>query len=154
MTTSPTTLDVERLCRDLVREAPDAIVLADAGGAIRLWNRGAERIFGFSAAEALGRSLDIIIPEKQRERHWSGYRSVMETGRSRYADGELLAVPAIRKDGSRLSIEFTIVPIAGADGALIGLGAILRDVTRRFEEMKSLRAQLAARQRATPADPA
>jgi PAS domain S-box-containing protein len=135
--------ELERICGILVREAADAIVVADAAGTIRLWNRGAERIFGFTAAEAVGASLDLIIPERQRARHWEGYETVMRSGRSRYADGQLLAVPALRKDGARISIEFTIVPLRGADGTLEGLGAILRDVTARFEETKALRAAAA-----------
>jgi PAS domain S-box-containing protein len=137
-------LDFDRLCRDLVREAPDAIILADADGVIRLWNRGAERIFGFSETDAVGQSLDIIIPANLRARHWSGYREVMRTGQSRYGAGELLAVPAIRKDGSRLSLEFTIIPLAAPEGGLAGVAAVLRDVTKGFEEIKALRAQLAA----------
>jgi PAS domain S-box-containing protein len=144
MADSDDAMDLDRVCRDLVHEAPDAIIVSDARGVIRLWNRGAERIFGFSAGEATGQSLDIIIPENLRARHWSGYREVLRTGRSRYAAGELLAVPAVRKDGSRVSLEFTIVPMATSGGGLIGFAAILRDVTKRFEEMKTLRAQLAA----------
>jgi PAS domain S-box-containing protein len=125
--------------RTLAREAADAIVYADAEGLIRFWNRGAEAIFGFFEAEALGRSLDLIIPERLRERHWAGYRETMRTGKSRYAAGELLAVPALRKDGGRISIEFTILPFRDASGAMAGIAAIMRDVTRTFEELKALR---------------
>lgn len=134
----------EGFFRALAREAPDAIVYADAEGRIRFWNRGAEAIFGFTEAEALGRSLDIIVPERQRERHWAGYAATMQTGKTRYGAGELLAVPALRKDGSRISIEFTIVPFRNASGAMAGIAAIMRDVTRRFEELKALRKQLAS----------
>src|SRR6201982_3281440 len=94
----------------LVSGMSDAIVYADAEGVIRVWNRGAARIFGFAEAEAVGRSLDIIIPENLRERHWQGFRATMRTGQSRYSDGQLLSVPAVRKDGTRISVEFTIVP--------------------------------------------
>ena len=131
--------DLERFFRVLVETAPDAVVYADKAGTIGFWNRGAERIFGWSAAEAEGCSLDIIIPESLRARHWDGYRQTMATGRSRYGAGDLLAVPAIRKDGARISVEFTIVPFHGPDGAMEGIAAILRDVTARFEEMKALR---------------
>ena len=131
--------------RKLAAEAPDAIVFADAEGVIRFWNKGAERIFGFTAEEAVGQSLDIIIPEKLRARHWAGYRQVMASGRSRYGAGELLAVPGIRKDGSRLSLEFTILPFRAADGDIAGIAAILRDVTERFEEMQRLRKEAAGR---------
>ena len=128
----------------LVQDAPDAIVYADAEGVIGFWNRGAERIFGFTAAEAVGQSLDIIIPENQRARHWAGYRAVVKSGASRYGAGDLLAVPGLRKGGERISLEFTIVLFHGDDGRLCGIAAILRDVTRRFAEMKELRRQLAA----------
>lgn len=133
-----------RLFEMLVQNAPDAIVYADAEGIIRFWNRGGERIFGFTAAEAAGQSLDIIIPENQRARHWEGYRAVMKSGQTRYGAGDLLAVPGLRKAGERISLEFTIVPIHGDDGRLCGIAAILRDVSKRFAEMKELRRQLAA----------
>jgi PAS domain S-box-containing protein len=135
------------LFETIVRTAADAIVYADATGAIRFWNAGAERIFGYAAGEAIGRSLDLIIPEKLRSRHWEGFRQVMATGNSRYGAGDLLAVPAQRKDGTRISVEFTIVPLRDAAGKMRGMAAILRDVTQRFTEMKALREQLAA---ATP----
>lgn len=133
-----------RLFEKLVQDAPDAIVYADSEGIIRFWNRGAERIFGFTAAEATGQSLDIIIPENQRARHWEGYSRVMKGGASRYGAGDLLAVPGLRRGGERISLEFTVVPLHGDDGKLCGIAAILRDVTKRFTEMKELRRQLAA----------
>jgi len=127
----------------LAREVGDAIVYADAEGRIRFWNRGAEATFGFPEPEALGQSLDLIIPERQRERHWAGYAETMRSGKTRYGAGELLAVPALRKDGSRISIEFTILPVRDASGRMAGIAAIMRDVTKRFEELKALRKQLA-----------
>ena len=127
----------------LVSGMSDAIVYADAEGVIRVWNRGATRVFGFAEAEAVGRSLDIIIPENLRERHWQGYRATMRTGRSRYGDGEILSVPAVRKDGTRVSVEFTIVPFSDDGGRMIGIAAIMRDATARFEELRALRRQLA-----------
>jgi len=120
----------------------EAIIAADARGVIRFWNPGAERIFGYTAAEAIGQSLDVIIPEALRKRHWEGYDRVMRTGQSRYGAGDVLAVPGQRKDGSRISLEFTIAPLRGADGSLHGMGAVLRDVTARFEELRRLRKQL------------
>jgi PAS domain S-box-containing protein len=131
---------------NIVRAAADAIVYADVEGVIRFWNAGAERIFGYAASEAIGRSLDIIIPEKLRARHWEGFSQVMQTGKSRYGAGDLLAVPAQRKDGARISVEFTIVPMHDASGRMVGMAAILRDVTQRFNEMKSLREQLGREQ--------
>jgi PAS domain S-box-containing protein len=131
--------------RKLAREAPDAIIYADAKGNIHFWNRGAERIFGFPEQEALGRSLDIIIPEGLRARHWAGYSATMQSGSTRYGAGEILAVPAMRKDGQRISIEFTILPFRDDAGRMQGIVAILRDVTARFEEIRALRRQLGTR---------
>jgi nitric oxide dioxygenase len=144
MMTGAMALDAD-FCRDLVMQAADAIVVADADGIIRLWNGGAARIFGFSAAEALGQTLDIIIPEGLRARHWAGFNHTMATGESRYGAGDVLAVPALRKDGSRISVEFTVVAFRDGAGRIAGIAAFLRDVTRRFEEMKALRRQLAER---------
>jgi PAS domain S-box-containing protein len=137
-------LDHSQFAHRLVSGMPDAIVYADAEGVIRLWNRGATRIFGFTEAEALGRSLDIIIPERLREPHWQGYRATMRTGQTRYGDGQVLSVPAVRKDGARISVEFTIVPFTNDAGQMIGIAAIMRDATARFEELRALRRQLAA----------
>jgi len=128
----------ERLYRQVVEGSPDAIILGDPEGVIRLWNAGATAIFGFTAAEAVGQSMDLIIPERLRGRHWDGYRKVMATGTSRYGAGDLLAVPAIRKDGSSLSVEFTIQMLKDEAGRITGLVAILRDVTKRFQREKEL----------------
>jgi len=144
------TEDLPALFETIVRATADAIVYADAAGVIRFWNAGAERIFGFAAAEAIGQSLDLIIPERLRARHWEGFRRVMQTGKSRYGAGDLLAVPAQRKDGARISVEFTIVPLHDDAGRMLGMAAILRDVTQRFNEMKALRDQLAAAKPAAP----
>lgn len=131
----------EEIARAILQAASDAVVAADLEGRIVFWNPGAERIFGHAAQEAIGQSLDLIIPERLRERHWQGYRRVMEGGQSRYGDGDVLAVPGMRKDGGRVSLEFTIVPLKSKGGRLEGLAAILRDVTERFEEMKALKRQ-------------
>jgi PAS domain S-box-containing protein len=122
----------------------DAIVASDKDGIIRFWNPGAERIFGYTSVDAIGKSLDIIIPERLRARHWQGYRQVMATGESRYGQGDVLAVPGIRKDGTGLSLEFTIVPVRDETSEMIGVVAIMRDVTARFEEMRALRQKIAA----------
>ena len=131
------------LCERIVDTSGDAVVFADRDGVIRLWNGGAEDIFGYSRTEAIGRTLDLIIPEKLRGRHWAGYRRVMETGVTRYGR-EVLAVPAVCKDGSRRSIEFTVAVVRDDGGSLVGIAAVLRDVTARFEEGRRLRARLRA----------
>ncbi len=132
-----------RLCQRIVEQTPDAIIVADRDGIIRLWNRGAEAIFAYQAEEAVGQSLDIIIPERLRESHWEGYRNVLETGVTRYGD-ELLAVPGIRKDGTRISLEFSIALLRDEKGEPSGFSAILRDVTKRWGEQKALKERLAA----------
>ena len=129
----------------IVKDAPDAILYSDNEGVIRFWNGGCERIFGFGAAEAIGQSLDIIIPENLRERHWRGHRETIRTGHTKYGAGDLLAVPALRKDGARISVEFSILAIRDANEAIIGMAAIMRDVTKRFEEIKALRKERSMR---------
>ena len=125
----------------IVAQAPDAILYADAAGIIRLWNRGAERIFGAPATAALGQSLDLIIPERLRVRHWQGWHQVMQTGESRYGEA-LLKVPALKADGSQFSSEFSIVMIKDAAGAVQGVAAILRDVTAQWEREQELNRKL------------
>lgn len=131
-----------RLYQQIGESSSDAFVYADREGNIGLWNAGATVMFGYSAAEAMGQSLDIIIPENLRARHWEGYRKVMATGVSRYAV-ELLATPAIRKDGSRISTEFSMSMVFDATGQVLGVGAIIRDVTGRWQKEKALRERLA-----------
>jgi len=143
--------DVSGFAIGLVRHAADAIVYADAAGIIRFWNEGAVRIFGFGETEAVGRSLDLIIPENLRQRHWQGFDQTMRTGESRYGAGDMLSVPALRKDGVRISVEFTILPFRGEDGRMVGIAAVLRDVTRRFEQVRALQKQI-AELRAAPGD--
>ena len=137
-------LGIPDFYKAFLSEIPDGVLLSDDQGVIRMWNAGCERIFGFTADEAIGQSLDIIIPENLRARHWEGYAETMRTGQTRYGEGDLLAVPALRKDGSRISVEFSILPFRDADGRIVGIGAVMRDVTRKFEEMKSLKKALAA----------
>ena len=131
------------LCRNIVDESRDAIIFADREGLIRLWNAGAEAMFGYRAAEMEGRNLDLIIPENLRTRHNEGYRRVMAAGHSRYA-AELLAVPGLRKDGARISLEFTITLIKNDRGEVLGAAAILRDVTARRQRDQELKKRLAA----------
>ncbi|HSV23310.1 MAG TPA: PAS domain S-box protein [Xanthobacteraceae bacterium] len=131
------------LAKAILSMRSDAIVATDCDGIIRSWNPGAERIFGYSTDDAIGCSLDLIIPERLRQRHWEGFRQTIESGKSRYGDGDLLSVPALRKDGTTISIEFTIVLLQSDSGQILGMAALLRDVTKRFEEMRSLKRKLA-----------
>ena len=125
----------------LVRSMGDAVVVTDGKGDIVLWNAAATRIFGFSEAEALGRSLDIIIPERQRGRHWDGYEKTMSSGQTRYGT-TLLRVPALHKDGHTLSIAFTVALLKGEQGEVEGVGAIIRDETSRFQDERALRKRI------------
>jgi PAS domain S-box-containing protein len=127
----------------LLGSGSDAIVATDREGRITFWNPGAERLFGFTAAETDGQSLDLIIPENLRARHWSGFRHTMATGESRYGHGDLLSVPALTKDGRRISVEFTIVMLRDSAQQVTGTVAVMRDVTRRFEEVRELKRRLA-----------
>ena len=136
---------VERAAGELeqriVAAAQDAIIYADRAGSIRLWNASAAILFGYTPEEALGQSLDLIIPERLRQRHWDGYHRVMATGETKYGR-ELLAVPGVRKDGTRISLEFSIAMLRDEAGNVLGIAAILRDVSERFEHDRALRAQL------------
>ena len=137
-----TTLDTLIDYKQLVEALADAVVVADPSGAIRFWNPAAERLFGFTEAEALGNSLDLIVPERFRERHWAGYNRTMATGQSRYAN-DVLRVPAVHKDGRPLSIAFTVGLLYGPQGNVTGILAVIRDETARFAEDRNLRKRLA-----------
>jgi PAS domain S-box-containing protein len=125
----------------LVANAGDAIMVSDAKGAIVLWNKASERIFGYTEAEALGQSLDLIIPERQRPRHWEGYEKTMETAITKYG-ADLLRVPALHKDGRTLSIAFTVSMLFSADNKVTGIAAIVRDESKRFADDRELRKRL------------
>jgi PAS domain S-box-containing protein len=127
--------------KQLVAGAGDAILVCDARGAITLWNRAAGRIFGFTEAEALGQSLDLIIPQRQRQRHWDGYHKTMETAATKYG-ADVLRVPALHKEGHTLSIAFTVSMLFSDDRKVTGIVAIVRDETARFAEERKLRARL------------
>jgi PAS domain S-box-containing protein len=131
------------LFRRIVEEMPEAVIFADQQGVVRLWHRAAETMFGYSADEALGQSLDLIVPERFRARHWEGYRHVMATGVTSYGQ-RLLAVPAMRKDGQRISIEFSIALLKDERGEVTGAAAVVRDVTARWQAERELRRRLAA----------
>jgi PAS domain S-box-containing protein len=138
----------EWLEHQIVVGSPDAILYAERDGVIRYWNAGAERLFGFPAAEAIGQSLDIIVPERLRDRHWKGWDHVLETGVTRYGGADTLSVPASRKDGSTVSVDFTIQMVRDEAGKILGFAAILRDVTARFEREKALGKKLKELQQA------
>ena len=132
---------MDSLMQQLLNNAPDAILISDKKGMIRFWNRGAELLFGHTASEAVGQSLDLIIPENLRGRHWEGYRRVMASGETKYKTG-LLSSPGVRKDGSKISLEFSMVLLHNDSGAMQGCASILRDVTTHWQKEKELREEL------------
>jgi PAS domain S-box-containing protein len=127
----------------IVEETSIAIIFGDREGVIRYWNKGAETVFGWSGAEAMGKSMDMIIPEKHRARHWEGYAHVMRSGVTKYGSNPL-AVPALTKDGRRISIEFFITLPRDESGQVLGAAAAIIDVTARWSRDKSLRQRLAS----------
>ena len=133
----PTPLDDAVLAK-LVVELADAVVVADTAGTIRFWNGAAERVFGWTAEQALGASLDLIIPERQRPRHWEGYERVMATGTTKYGS-DLLRVPSLHADGGRRSIAFTVTLLEDDAGNVTGIAAVVRDETERWNEEQELR---------------
>ena len=143
---------MDRLLWQLLQDSPDAILIADRDGAIRFWNSGAERMFGHTATEALGQSLDLIIPENLRARHWQGYFRVMNTGQTKYLT-ERLTSPCARKDGSRLSLEFSMVLLRDEQGGIEGCATIMRDVTARWQKEKELKERLATCEKQLSASP-
>ena len=143
---------MDRLLWQLLQDSPDAILIADRDGAIRFWNSGAERMFGHTATEALGQSLDLIIPENLRARHWQGYFRVMNTGQTKYLT-EKLTSPGVRKDGSRLSLEFSMVLLRDDQGGIEGCATIMRDVTARWQKETELKKRLATCEKQLSASP-
>lgn len=130
----------------LIANAGDAFIVADPEGVIRFWNPAAETMFGYPRDEAIGSTLDIIVPESQRKAHWDGYFNTMLTGRTKYG-GQTLSVPAIRADGTRVSVSFTVALLLHPDGSVAGIGAVMRDVTAEWEQKKTARRRLAELER-------
>lgn len=134
---------MDRQFQQLLESATDAVLVADRQGQIRYWNTGAERMFGYRAVEAVGQSLDLIIPENLRSRHWEGYFRVMATGQTKYTS-DLLTSPGVHKNGSRLSLEFSMVLLRNEGGEIEGCASIMRDVTSRWQKEKALKKRLVA----------
>ena len=126
----------------IVAASGDAIVVSDRQGLIKVWNPAAARLFGYTAAEAIGQPLDIITPERHRERHWQGYHTTVATGITNYGT-ELLRVPAISKTGDNISIAFTVALLFDAAHTVTAVLAVMRDETRRFREERELRKRIA-----------
>ena len=133
----PTSIDLKQL----VSAIGDAIMASDASGTITLWNPASERMFGYTEAEAIGQSLDLIIPQRQQQRHWDGYHKTMQTGITRYGN-DVLRVPAVHKDGHTLSIAFTVAMLFTEDKKVSAIVAVVRDESVRFAEERAMRKRL------------
>jgi PAS domain S-box-containing protein len=130
------------LARRILDGSPDAVMICDPAGVVQYWNAAAERLFGVPRSDALGASMDFIIPERLRARHWAGWNRTMQTGATKYGDGQLLAVPALHADGRQLSIEFSIQLLKDHDNRIEWVVACIRDVTERYRRERALRAEL------------
>ena len=128
--------------RHIVDQTPDAVIFADSDGVIRVWNGGAEAVFGFSAAEAVGSSLDIIIAERFRRAHWDAYHRAMANGHTRLG-AQVRTTRAIHKDGRKLYVELSFGVVVDEEGAVLGAVAVGRDGTARHLSEGALRARLA-----------
>ncbi len=131
------------LYKRIVAQMPEAVILADHDGRISLWNRGAEVTFGHTSADVIGKSLDIIIPEHLRQRHWEAYHRAMAAGHTRLGD-RALPTKAIRKDGTTIYVELSFAIVLDETGAAIGALGVGRNITERYRQDKSLRQRLAA----------
>jgi len=127
----------------LITQLGEAVIISDRDEKILLWNASAERIFGFTPNEALGKTLSIITPERFRERHSKGYFHTIQTGQTKYGH-TLLRVPAVHKDGRSISIAFSVSMLFDEQKQAIAIAAIIRDETERFQEERQLKAKLAA----------
>jgi PAS domain S-box-containing protein len=134
------------LSAQILAQTPDAIIFADGDGVIRLWNHGAEVLFGFPAAEVVGCSLDLIIPERFRQAHWDGFRRAVASGRTRAGDS-VRTTRAAHKFGQKLYVDLSFGVVKDDSGAVIGALAIGRDCSARFLADQALRERLAELQR-------
>ena len=135
--------NMEALYQRVLEEAPDAIIFADRDGLIRLWNRGAELIFGHSAAAALGQSLDLIIPERLRDAHWQAFDRSVRTGETKYTD-RVLTTRSMHRSGTRLYVDLSFGLVRDAHGTVLGAFAIGRDCTERYLAQGAMKARIAS----------
>ena len=130
------------LCLAIVEHSSDALIFADQQGVIRLWNPSAQALFGFPAHEAIGQSLDLIIPERLRAAHWKGFDQAVEAGRTKYGRRAMIT-RAIHKSGAKLYVDMSFAITRDAAGQVIGTVAIARDSTERHAADTALRTRIA-----------
>jgi len=123
-------MNPDRLFQAIVEQAPDAVVFADRDGLIRVWNRAAEAVFGYTAGEVIGKSLDLIIPERLRAAHWEGFRRAIESGRTKHS-GKAMTTRSMHKDGGKLYLDVSFGLVRDAAGEVVGALAIGRPSTGR-----------------------
>ena len=131
------------LCTKIVEAATEAVIFADREGRIRLWNRGAELLFGYAAADAVGQRLDIIVPEKFRRAHWEAFDRSVESGRTKHVD-RVLTTRSMHKNGARLYVDLSFGLVKDAQGTVLGAFAVGRDCTERYLAETNAKARLAA----------
>jgi len=127
--------------RALLEQAPDAVIFAGTDGMIAFWNEAATRVFGHSIEAAMGQSLDIIIPEVYRDRHWTGYDRALADRETKYK-GEVLPTKAMRADGAEIYVELGFAMVKNPDGSMAGAMAVARDITERFNRDRDMRRKL------------
>ena len=133
-------MDKAELATLLQDQAPDAVIFAGTNGVIEVWNSAASTLFGFSSDEALGHSLDLIIPERFRDAHWKGFERALADGDTKYR-GQVLPTRSQRKDGTTIYVELTFAIVKDSSGSVIGALAHARDITERFLKEREQRQQ-------------
>lgn len=136
--TAPTPPDAAELYEGIVRQTTEALIFADCDGLIRLWSSGAEALFGFSAAEALGRSLDLIIPERLRAAHWAGFNRAIAAGRTQHG-GQIRTTRAVHRDGDKRYVDMSFGLVIGRDESVLGSIAMARDASAKRALEEALR---------------
>ena len=131
------------LCKAIVEQAPEALIFVDTAGMIRIWNGGAEAVFGFPAAEVLGASLDVIIPERFRRAHWAGFQRAIERGRTQHGN-QVRTTRAVHKDGRKLYVDLSFSVITAPGGAVLGSLGVGRDCSARYLAETEQRGRVAA----------
>jgi PAS domain S-box-containing protein len=137
-----TDLSLETLAAPVLRSVPEAVIFCDLQGLIRIWNPGCEKVFGWSATEALGQSLDLIIPERMRKAHWDGFNQAVARGSVKPGRTAMIT-RALHKTREFIYVDMSFELVKDGEGHVIGSVAVARDATQRFQEEKALRKQLA-----------